>query len=196
MMVMAAPGLVLFSMFFGFVGLFVGAAFFVRPAALGLMVGVALIAREALRVHWIQKLQEVGVVVQARTDRRERASLRIIGLTPVRIVCTALAPARFGGTVYRSDWYVRPAASIEELPSSVTVLIDLFRPERYHVDLRSFGVPTSRLDWRSQVMTAVIMTVGLVSVVFGTLAGGEGPAGLRPFAARGTVAAEGPRVGT
>jgi len=119
-----------------------------------------------------------------------------MGTTPVRIVCTALIPARFSGTTYRSDWYGRPAASIEESPSSVTVLVDPSRPARYHVDLRSFGVPTSRLNWRSQILTAAIMTIGLASVVFGTLAVGEGPAGLRPFAARGTVAAEGPRVGT
>ena len=118
-----------------------------------------------------------------------------MGMTPVRIVCTALAPARFSGTTYRSDWYARAAAGIEELPSSVMVLVDPSRPGRYHVDLRSFGVPTSRLDWRSQIVTAAIMTVGLVSVVFGTLAVGEGPAGLRPFAARGTVVAEGPHVG-
>jgi len=45
-------------------------------------------------------------------------------------------------------------------------------------------------------VTAAITTVGMISVVFATLAVGEGPAGLRPFAARGTVAAEGPRVGT
>ena len=119
-----------------------------------------------------------------------------MGTTPVRIVCTAFTRARFSGTIYRSDWYVRPAAGIEELPSTVIVLADSPRPARYHVDLRSFGVPTSRLDWRSQIMTAAIMTVGLVSVPFGMLAVGEGPAGLRPFAARGTVAAEGPRVGT
>ena len=196
MMAMAAPGLVLFSLFFGFVGLFVGADFFILPAALGLVIGVALITREALRLRRIRQLQDHGVVVQARTERRERASVRIMGMTPVRLVCTTLAPARFSGTTYRSDWYARPGAGIEDLPSSVMVLVDPSRPGRYHVDLRSFGVPTSRLDWRSQIVTAAIMTVGLVSVVFGTLAVGEGPAGLRPFAARGSVAAEGPRVGT
>ncbi len=196
MIAMAAPGLVLFSLFSGFVGLFVGAAFFILPATLGLVVGLVLIAREALRGRWIRQLQERGVVVQARTERRERASVRIMGTTPVRIVCTALIPARFSGTTYRSDCYARPAASTEESPSSVTVLVDPSRPARYHVDLRSFGVPTSRLNWRSQILTAAIMTIGLASVVFGTLAVGEGPAGLRPFAARGTVAAEGPRVGT
>ena len=119
-----------------------------------------------------------------------------MGMTPVRIICTALAPQRLSRTTYRSDWYVRAAAGVEELPSCVTVLVDPSRPARYHVDLRSFGVPTSRLNWRSQMMTAAIMTVGIISAVFGTLAVGEGPAGLRPFAARGIVAAEGPRVGT
>jgi len=178
---MAAPGLVLLSLFFGFVGLVVGAEFFILPAALGLVVGVVLIAREALRTRWIRQLQERGVVVQARTERRERAALRIMGTTPVRIVCTALTPARFSGTTYRSDWYARPAAGIEELPSTVTVLVDPSRPARYHVDLRSFGVPTSRLNWRSQIVTAAIIAVGMISVVFGTLAVGEGPAGLRPF---------------
>ncbi len=127
MMAMAAPGLVLFSLFFGFVGLFVGAAFFLLPAALGLVVGAALIAREALRVRWIRRLQQGGIAVQARTERRERASVRIMDMTPVRLVCTALAPAPFGGTVYRSDWYARPAASIEDLPSGRSLWPDLRR---------------------------------------------------------------------
>jgi len=76
------------------------------------------------------------------------------------------------------------------------MLVDPPRPAHYHVNLRSFGVPTSRLNWRSQIVTAAITTVGVISVVFATLAVDEGPSGLRPFAARGTVAAEGPRVGT
>jgi len=78
----------------------------------------------------------------------------------------------------------------------VTVLADTSRPAHYHLDLRSFGVSTGRLNWRSQIVTAAITTVGMISVVFATLPVGEGPAGLRPFAARSTVAAEGPRVGT
>ncbi len=69
MMTMAAPGLVLLSLFFGFLGLFVGAAFFMLPAALGLVIAVALIAGEALRVRWIRQLQDHGVVVQAPIDR-------------------------------------------------------------------------------------------------------------------------------
>ena len=68
MMTMAAPGLVLLSLFFGFLGLFVGAAFFILPAAVGLVIAVALIAGEALRVGWIRQLQDHGVVVQARID--------------------------------------------------------------------------------------------------------------------------------
>ncbi len=92
MMAIAAPGLVLLSLFFGFVGLFVGAAFFVPPAALGLVIAVALIDGEALRVRWIRQLQDHGVVVQARTERRELVSVRIMGMTPVRVVCTALIP--------------------------------------------------------------------------------------------------------
>ncbi len=104
-----------------------------------------------------------------------------MGMTPVRIICTALAPQRLSRTTSRGDWYVRAAAGVEELPSCVTVLVDPSRPARYHVDLRSFGVPTSRLNWRSQTMTAAIMTVGIISAVFGTLAVGEGPAGLRPL---------------
>ncbi len=73
MMAIAAPGLVLFSLSFGLVDLFVGAAFFILPAAQGLVVGIALIAREALRVRRIRKLQELGVVVQDRTEGPERA---------------------------------------------------------------------------------------------------------------------------
>ncbi len=76
MMAIAAPGLVLFSLSFGLVDLvdlFVGAAFFILPAAQGLVVGIALIAREALRVRRIRKLQDLGVVVQDRTERPERA---------------------------------------------------------------------------------------------------------------------------
>ncbi len=76
MMAIAAPGLVLFSLSFGLVDLvdlFVGAAFFILPAAQGLVVGIALIAREALRVRRIRKLQDLGVVVQDRTEWPERA---------------------------------------------------------------------------------------------------------------------------
>ena len=72
---------------------------------------------------------------------------------PIRIVCTALTPAPFRGKTYRGDWYAGPAAGIEELPSSVTVLVDLSQPARYRVDLQSFGVPDSRMNWRSQIMT-------------------------------------------
>jgi len=60
MMAIAAPGLVLFSLSFGLVDLFVGAAFSILPAAQGLVVGIALIAREALRVRRIRKLQDLG----------------------------------------------------------------------------------------------------------------------------------------
>ena len=119
-----------------------------------------------------------------------------MGMTPVRIICTALASQRLSRRTYRSDWYVRAAAGVEELPSSGTMLVDPSRPAHYHVDLRSFGVPTWWLNWRSQIVTAAITTVGMISVVFATLAVDEGPAGPRPFVARGTVAAEGPRVGT
>jgi len=105
------------------------------------VIAAALIVGKALRVRWIGQLQDHGVVVQARTERRELASVRTMGMTPVRVVCTALIPARFSGANCRSDWYARPAAGIGDLPSSVTVLADPSRPAHYHVDLRSFGAP-------------------------------------------------------
>ncbi len=77
-------------------------------------------------------------------------------MTPVRIICTALASQRLSRRTYRSDWYVRAAAGVEELPSSGTMLVDPSRPAHYHVDLRSFGVPTWWLNWRSQIVTAAI----------------------------------------
>jgi len=46
---------------------------FILPATQGLVVGIALIAREALRVRRIRKLQDLGVVVPNRTEWPERA---------------------------------------------------------------------------------------------------------------------------
>lgn len=194
MFAMSAPGLVLFGLFFSIVGVMVGMGPFL---AAGLLVPIGLFGmlQEWAHVRWIGRLRDDSIPVRARVTGRQLGNVKIWGVTPVRLLCAGAAPSTGREVVYRSDWYLRPAGWIEELPSSVMVLIDPARPARYHVDLKPFGVKDSRIGLKWLLFPAGVMAVGLILTISTTLAVGEGPPGLRRPQASGTVVADGRVVG-
>ena len=196
MLAMAVPGILLFSVFFGFVGLFVGMKFFVVAAGAGLAASSFGLAREHLRRRSVRSLASIGTAVSARCDRRERAGIKIWGATPVRYVCIGEAPEPFHGATFRSDWFVDRRGDFQELPDLLTVMVTPERPDRYHVVLRPFEVSSTRFGWRALIVPAGIMALGLTAIITGTLAVGEGPRGLRPEQAEGQVTASGHALGT
>lgn len=196
MLAMAVPGILLFSGFFGVVGLFVGMKLFVVGAGAGLAVGFFGLGREHLRRRSVRSLAANSVAVRARCDRRERAGVKIWDVTPVRYVCVGESPEPFRGVMFRSEWFVDRRGDFQELPDRLTVLVAPGRPDRYHVVLRPFEVSSTRFGWRAAIVPAGIMALGLIAITVGTLAVGEGPRGLRPVQARGQVSASGHALGT
>ena len=196
MLAIAVPGILLFSVCFGFIGLFVGIESFVVAAGAGLAVGFFGLVREHLRRRSARSLASTGIAVCARCDRRERAGIKIWDATPVRYVCVGEAPEPFRGVTFRSDWFVDRRGDFQELPGLLTVMVTPDRPDRYHVVLRPFEVSSTRFGWRALIVPAGIMALGLTAVITGTLAVGEGPRGLRPTQAEGQVAASGHALGT
>ena len=196
MFAMAAPGVFLFSAFFGFIGLFVGMESFVIGAGVGMTAGLIGLVRAYQRGRLIRQLDATGVAVRARCGRRERAGVRIWDRTPVRYVCVGEAPEPFRGVVFRSDWFVDRRGDFQDLPHTLTVMVAPDRADLYHVQLRPFEASSTQFGWRALVVPGAIMTVAGVAVVLSTLAVGEGPRELRPTQAGGLVAASGHALGT
>jgi hypothetical protein len=194
MFAMMAPGLFLFSVFFGAVGLFIGMWPFVVFGAIGLPISLVGLIFGYLKDRRNAALDTSGVTVQATYSKREWAKTVIWGEMPVRFVCVGEVPEQYRGAVFRSDWFVDPQGGVEEMPHRLTVMVAPGRPERYHVDLRPFGV-RRHFGWRALWIPATLMASGLLVIVFSTLSVGEGPQALRPPAARGTVAASGHTLG-
>jgi hypothetical protein len=194
MFAMIAPGILLFSVFFGVVGLFVGMGPFVTGGAVGLAVSLVGLVLGYLKARRNAALDALGVAVQAAYSKRERARTVIWGELPVRIVCIGQWPELYRGREFRSDWFVDRRGAVEEMPRQLTVMVSPDRPARYHVDLRPFAV-RRHFGWRALWMPAAIMAVALVATVFTTLSVGEGPQALRPPSAAGAVQAKGRLLG-
>jgi hypothetical protein len=194
MFVMASPGLLLFSLLFGAVGLFIGIWPFVGGAVIGLLAGFAGLIFGHVKLRRDARLDASGVTVQAGHLKRERASIQLWGTTPVRVVCVGESPEPYRGAVFRSDWFVDPRGGFEDMPDHITVMVAPGHPDRYHVDLRSFEIQR-HFGWHALWVPAAMIAMALPAIIFGTLSVGEGPQALRPPMAQGMVSASGHALG-
>ncbi len=154
-----------------------------------LLVGLAALARGALRRRWIRRLRAEALPVRAEITGVVTAPFTVGGSAPGRLFCRGQTPP-FVGRVFRSGWRLKTPGWPASL---VTVLVDPRRTSRYLVDVEGGPnrVPLLQRGLRHLGAAAVVLGVGfveLVAIEFGRPAPPPGPV-------HGEVKANGSRFG-